>query len=199
MAHPPESAPVPLPDFRVLFESAPGLYLALATDLTVLAASNAYLRATMTRREEIIGRNLFDVIPDKPNGSAATATATQNLRTSFERVLRHRTTDTMPIQKYDIRRPASEGGAFEERFWSLVNSPVLNAAGEIAYILHHVEDVTEFVSLQQRGIEQEQRAEVLSAREEQMQGRLFLQTQQLLDANQKLRDANGELNRIRAE
>jgi hypothetical protein len=47
------------PDFRRLFESAPACHLVLAPDLTIVAASDAYLRATMTRRESILGRGLF--------------------------------------------------------------------------------------------------------------------------------------------
>ena len=58
--------------------------------------------------------------------------------------------DTMAVQKYDIRRPASEGGGFEERFWSSVNSPVLRPDGTLAYIIHRVEDVTEVVRLTRR-------------------------------------------------
>src|SRR5258705_76191 len=49
------------PDFRALFESAPGLDLVLAPDLTIVAVSDAYLDATMTRREAILGRGLFDI------------------------------------------------------------------------------------------------------------------------------------------
>ena len=37
------------PDFRALFESAPGLYLVLTPDLRIAAASDADLRATKTR------------------------------------------------------------------------------------------------------------------------------------------------------
>jgi PAS domain-containing protein len=52
-------APAPLvPDFRVLFESVPGLYLVLDPSLRIVAASDAYLRATLTRREEILGRDV---------------------------------------------------------------------------------------------------------------------------------------------
>ena len=47
------------PDFQALFESAPGLYLVLAPALTIVAVSDAYLKATMTKREEILGRRLF--------------------------------------------------------------------------------------------------------------------------------------------
>src|SRR6266545_4707243 len=43
------------PDFRALFESAPGLYLALTPDLRIVAMSDAYAAATMTKRDEILG------------------------------------------------------------------------------------------------------------------------------------------------
>ena len=49
----------------------------------------------------------------------------------------------MTVQKYDIRRPAESGGEFEERWWNLKNSPVFGPRGEVAYIIHAVEDVTE--------------------------------------------------------
>lgn len=57
---------LPTPDFKVLFQSAPGLYLVLTPDLTIVAASDAYLAATKTVREEIVGRKLFDVSPTTP-------------------------------------------------------------------------------------------------------------------------------------
>lgn len=106
------------PNFQSLFESAPGLYLVLTTDFTIVAASDAYLNATMTQREEIIGRGIFDVFPDNPDDPGATGV--RNLRASLERVLQNRTSDTMPLQKYDIRRPQADGGTFEERYWSPV-------------------------------------------------------------------------------
>jgi PAS domain-containing protein len=127
------------PDFRTLFESAPGSYLALTPALVIVAASDAYLQVTMTRREEILGRHLFNVFPDNPGD--ATATGVSNLRASLTRVLQHRVPDAMAVQRYDIRRPDTEGGEFEERYWSPINTPVFNPNGEIAYIIHRVEDV----------------------------------------------------------
>lgn len=134
-------------DFRVLFESAPGLYLVLLPDpaFTIVAVSAAYLSATMTKREEILGRGLFHVFPDNP--SDPSADGVRKLRASLERVRLHGVPDTMAIQKYDIRRPASKGGGFEERYWSPVNSPVLGEDKKCVYIIHCVEDVTEFVRL----------------------------------------------------
>jgi PAS domain-containing protein len=123
-------------DFRRLFESVPGLYLVLAADpdFTIVAVSDAYLRATMTRRDQILARGLFDVFPDNPDDPEATGA--RNLRASLGRVLLHRRPDTMAVQKYDIRRPESEGGGFEERHWSPVNSPVLDPlSGAVTHII----------------------------------------------------------------
>jgi signal transduction histidine kinase len=133
-------------DFQNLFESAPGAYLVLKPDLTIVAVTEAYLRATMTKREEILGRGLFDVFPDNPNDPHASGM--RNLSASLQRVLDSRATEVMPLQKYDIRRPDAEGGEFEERYWSPVNSPVFGPNGEVAYIIHRVEDLTELVRLQ---------------------------------------------------
>ena len=128
------------PDFKVLFESVPGLYMILSPDLVIVAASDAYLRATLTRREQVLGRGLFEVFPDNPDDPAADGVS--NLRASLERVLRHGIVDVMAIQKYDVRRPDGEG--FEEKFWSPINLPVFAADGAtVRYILHRVEDVTE--------------------------------------------------------
>ena len=121
---------VPSPDFRALFEWAPGLYLVLLPDLTIVAVSEAYLRATMTKREQILGRGIFEVFPDNPDDP--NADGAKNLRASLSRVVKTRAADTMPVQKYDIRRPESKGGGYEERHWSPVNSPV---SGRMASLL----------------------------------------------------------------
>ena len=141
------------PDYRALFEAAPGLFLVLSPDLTIVAVSDAYLAATMTTRHEILARGIFEVFPDNPDDP--TATGVSNLRASLDRVRSTLSPDAMAVQKYDIPRPAAEGGGFEERYWSPLNSPVVNADGRLAYIIHRVEDVTELVRLE--GVESGQR------------------------------------------
>ncbi len=185
------SPPVLAPDFRTLFESAPGLYLVLAPDLTIVAASNAYLAATMTRRDAILGRGLFEVFPDNPDDPGATGVA--NLRASVLRVLAHGKVDAMAVQKYDIRRPESEGGGFEERHWSPVNSPVLDEAGNIAYIIHRVEDVTDFVRLKQEGSDQHRVTEELRTRAGAMEAEIFRRAQEIQEVNAQLRTLQAEL------
>ncbi|VTR92186.1 histidine kinase : PAS domain S-box OS=Microvirga lotononidis GN=MicloDRAFT_00068440 PE=4 SV=1: PAS_9: PAS_4: PAS_4: PAS_9: PAS_3: PAS_9: HisKA: HATPase_c: Response_reg [Gemmata massiliana] len=188
------------PDFRLLFESAPGLYLVLLPDspkFTIAAVSEAYLRATMTERVAILGRGIFDVFPDNPDDPGATGV--RNLRASLERARDLRKPDAMAVQKYDVRRPADEGGAFEERYWSPVNSPVLGPDGRVAYIVHRVEDVTDFIYLRMRGIEHERRADDLIARGQRLEAEVFQRAQQIQEANRQLREANEELTRLKAE
>jgi PAS domain S-box-containing protein len=167
-------------DYRALFENAPGLYLVLTPDLTITAASNAYLRATLTVREQIMGRNLFEVFPDNPDDPAADGT--RNLRASLQRVLSGGRADTMAIQKYDIRRPESEGGGFEVRFWSPVNTPLLDAAGNVTHIIHRVEDVTEFVRLKSVQAEADRQTEALNQRIVEMEAEIFLRAKELAEA-----------------
>ncbi len=183
------------PDFRALFESAPGLYLVLTPDLTIVAASDAYLRATMTRREDIIGHGLFEVFPDNP--SDPTATGTRNLRASLERVRQDRVPDVMALQKYDVRRPASDGGEFEERYWSPTNSPMLSAVGDIDYIIHRVEDVSAFVGLHRYQREQEQVSQALRSQAERMEAENYQRAEEVAEANRQLQQTNRELARAR--
>jgi hypothetical protein len=192
-----EAAPAPQPDFRALFESAPGLYLVLTPDLKIAAVSDGYLQATMTQRPTILGRGIFEVLPDNPDDPHATGV--RNLGASLARVLRDKSPDAMAVQKYDIRRPEGEGGGFEERFWSPINSPVFGASGEVAFVMHRVEDVTEFVRLKQRCVEQDKLAQESRVRSEQMEAEIFLRSQELQESNRRLRQANEELGRMRAE
>ena len=178
------------PDFQTLFESAPGLYLVLTPALTIVAVSDAYLNATMTKREEILDRGLFEVFPDNPD--VPTATGVRNLRASLDRVLANRVPDAMDVQKYDIRRPESEGGGFEERYWSPVNSPILGADGKVDYIIHRVEDVTDFIRLKQEESEQRRITERLKTRVAEMEAEIFRKTQQIQIA-ERLRTRAAEM------
>lgn len=182
-------------DFKLLFESAPQMYLVMSPDLKILAASDSYLHATMTKRENILGRQLFDVFPDNP--ADASATGLRNLSASLDIVLKDGVAHTMALQKYDIRRAESEGGEFEERFWCPVNSPVFGKSGEIVYIIHRVEHVTEFVRLRHQKTEQKQQTEEFKERAEKMEMEIYLRAHEIQERTQQLEIANRELKAAR--
>src|SRR5450755_3125566 len=137
-----------VPDFRAIFDAVPGLYLVLRPDdpvFTIVTANKAYAQATLTDQNKIVGRGLFEVFPDNPHNPQASGV--RNLHASLRQVIESKAPHTMAAQKYDIRRPESEGGGFEERFWSPANFPVFGTDNEVAYIFHRAEDVTEFFRL----------------------------------------------------
>ncbi|UPT75663.1 MAG: ATP-binding protein [Elusimicrobiota bacterium] len=182
---------VPAPDFRLLFESTPELYLVLAPDFTIAAASDAYLVASMTRRKEIVGRDVFDVFPDNPDDPKADGVA--KLRASLERVLKTRRPEAMADQKYDVRRPGSEGGRFEERWWRPLNIPVLGEDGNVAWILHRVEDVTALARLEQKGRDQGRELDLRTAELEGKVAELDAARAELAEKNAALAAAYREL------
>ena len=175
-----------VPDFRALFQAVPGLYLVLTRDLLIVAASDAYLHATLTDRQEIMGRHLFEVFPDNPDDPDAAGV--RNLRASLDRVLQFRRPDAMAVQKYDIRRP---DGSFEERYWSPLNTPLLNQVGEVEWIIHRVEDVTEIVRLKSEGAERDS----LTKEQQRVINQLRTANEELANSQAALRESDARFRR----
>ena len=134
--------------FRRMFEASPTPFLVLATDaprFTILEVNDAYLAAVLRTREDLLGLGVFEAMPDNPKFDGADGVA--NLRASIERAIASKRPDTMPRQRYDIPHP---NGGFEERWWDPVNSPLLGADGRVEAIIHHVVDVTERQTAEER-------------------------------------------------
>lgn len=178
-------------DVRALFEGAPILCLVLTRDFIIVTATNAYLAQTMTVREQVVGKGLFEVFPDNPDEPEASGT--RNLRASLERALASGRPDTMAVQKYDIRRPESEGGGYEERYWSPCNYPLVGEGGDVRFLIHRVEDVTEFVKLKQRSLEASEVNESLRTRAGRMEAEIHARAAELQRANEALRAYKAEL------
>ena len=174
-------------EFKALFESAPGLYLVLLPDLTIVAVSDAYAKATMTVRDNIVGKDLFEVFPDNPGD--VDADGVLNLSASLSYVLQNREAHTMAVQKYDIRRP---DGSFEARYWSPLNKPVLDENGQVAYIIHRVEDVTEFIRLKEEEAARNKVNEGLNNRLHETEMEIFKRSAEIQEINKKLLDEIGE-------
>lgn len=127
-------------DFQKVIENVSSIYIILSTELDILYVNEALEKASMRKRKDILGRNLFEVFPDNPEDKSADGVS--NLSNSLHSVIKNKKQHTMAVQKYDIERP---DGTYEVRYWSPLNIPVLNSENELEYIIHRVEDVTEFV------------------------------------------------------
>jgi len=183
-------------NFCTLFEGAPDCYLVLDRNLNIVAVTDAYAGATMTKRSEILGKGMFEIFPDNPDDPAAEGV--RNLHASLLQVLKTNTADAMPVQKYDIRKPESEGGGVDARYWSPVNTPISDQNGNIQYIIHKVQDVTEFVRLKQQGVEQSRLNETLRERAVRMEAEIFSRANEVATSSAKLKAANEELEQLYA-
>lgn len=132
------------PDFRLLFEAAPYMLTVSTPELVIAAVSDTALAVTGKQRDEMVGRGFFEVFPEDPDDQDSSAAP---LRPALDRVLRLGVTSEMPILKYNIERPESDGGGFEERFWTVRHSPVFGPDGRVAYVITTSEDVTELAAL----------------------------------------------------
>jgi signal transduction histidine kinase/DNA-binding response OmpR family regulator len=136
------------PDFKALFTLSPNPYMLLDRELRFVAANEAYLRVTASRLEDLVGRYVFDVFPNDPadlNNRSA-----RLLHESFSRVLATRAPDTLAVISYRVPRQTPEGVAAEDRYWSATHTPILDEAGQVAFILQHTVDVTELHQLKQQ-------------------------------------------------
>ncbi|WP_069385781.1 SpoIIE family protein phosphatase [Cellulosimicrobium cellulans] len=127
-------------DFAAVFDALPTPYLVLDADLRIVAANRARELATGRVAAEVVGRHLFDAFPDDPDDPDARSTTL--LAQSLHRVLRTGRPDVMPVQRYNI--PAAEGG-FAQRWWTPVNTPVVDGTGRVELIVHRVHDVTDYM------------------------------------------------------
>ncbi|WP_276498720.1 PAS domain-containing protein [Pontibacter litorisediminis] len=145
------------PDFALVFRALPGLYLLLSPELKVLDATERYARTSNFDLEGTIGKHIMDTFPENPEKSDEPAKT--DLTASLSYVLAQKQPHTMPQVRYDV--PLA-GGGFERRYWTTTHTPILNANGELVYILQETRDVTETVLQEQLNEENKERLTLLT-------------------------------------
>ena len=115
------------------------------SQLIIVDVNEAYLKLTGTRREDLLGKTNFEAFPKT---SSINEQDFQALQEAFKKVVRDAVPSKMGIMRYDI--PIRNTPGFEERYWKPENFPVTDPHGNVEYIIHTVEDVTEDVLKQQR-------------------------------------------------
>jgi hypothetical protein len=181
-------------DYRAIFEQTSSPYLLLkpdAPDYTIIGVNEAYLKATMTTREKIIGKKMFQIFPDNP--SEQPASGVHNLRISLDTVVKNREADTMAVQKYDIRRP---NGIWEERWWNPINSPVFAPDGTMICIVHQVINVSRFFQLQKSKEAQEKLSEEAQLKTEMAKAEVYARGQEIQEANRRLQLYQDKVNSL---
>ncbi|KOG38599.1 PP2C family protein-serine/threonine phosphatase [Streptomyces resistomycificus] len=165
-------------DYRAVFQALPGMVALLTPELVYADVNEEFCRASGRKREQMVGRHLFEVFPDNPNDP--TATGMRNLEASMQRVLDTGERDGMALQRYDVEDP-TRAGHWQERYWSPCNAPVFGPDGNVVMLVHRVEEVTELIRA--RGGRTTGRTRVLEAE-------LYTRARELQDLNERLRLAH---------
>lgn len=132
-----QTSPLAAPDFAQLFQAMPSQYMVLDRELNYAEANPAYCASVERRREDILGRYVFEVFPPTGDGG-------RQIEESLRRVLVTGVAETLPLAAYPI---PMEGGGFRMKYWSCVHLPLFDEAGRVAYVVQNAVDVTELQHL----------------------------------------------------
>ncbi|WP_165903819.1 PAS domain-containing protein [Hymenobacter gummosus] len=132
----PDASPL---DYQHLFRALADNFLVIApdADATILDDTDSHAAVAMKSRAEVVGKPFFEAYPVADQNEADV------IRASHEHVRRHLEPHTMPLIRYDLERPAAQGGGLEERYWQATHYPILDEQGRLRYIVQRTQDVTE--------------------------------------------------------
>ncbi len=120
-------------DYRQLFDDLPMPYMILDTELRFVSANRAYLKATNSKLEDLIGQYIFDAFPDTPE-------RIELFRPAFERAARGET-NRVERECYILADEDAEGGK-REVWWTTHQFPLYDTEGNIIGMVQKAEDVT---------------------------------------------------------
>ena len=164
-------------DYRAFLNALPTACVLLDADLVVTQASAAFLSLTGRTREQVVGRPFLSSFPDRP-GAPGAVEARCSLEESARRALLTGSPDELEAVRYDIEEQAGSG-RFEERWWSVRNTPVPDGDGTPRLVLNSVEDVTLVVQARERQRRHQQREDELLARTERLESDLDVSAREL--------------------
>ncbi|MGY3212514.1 PAS domain-containing protein [Mucilaginibacter sp. HD30] len=169
-------------EFQAFFKNSPrSLVLkADAPRFSILAVSEAYLKQVHKRREELLGKGLFEVFP----GSQADPSEMGSVAQAFMEVICTKAIVLQPVFKYEIY--ITEINSYETHYWHNHHEPVFDNEGNVAFIINTTTNITDRVRLEQ-AVEEGQR------REQALSNDLALSNQELSAINEELAAINEEL------
>ncbi|MGW6544246.1 SpoIIE family protein phosphatase [Streptomyces massasporeus] len=169
-------------DFTAFFDAAPSPYLVLDTDLVVRYVNPACLRVTGRTRDELTGKLFFDALPESPGIRDDTE---RKLTATLHRLLDTGKPESVVLRRYDIPRP-DRPDECEERWWSVIHTPIRGPDGKVKWIIQQVADVTALVHSPRA----RQLSEELTEQAEGMAAELYARARELDRVNQELRRAH---------
>lgn len=135
-------------DHKKLFQSLANAYIVYGVDdpdFTILEENRAHAKIAMVKRDEIIGKPVFDVFPDVSEEYLKTGMSL--FKESVRKVIRTKQPDAMPNLKYDL---VDKTGAITQKIWSLVHYPIFDDENNVIAVCQETDDITDKISTQQK-------------------------------------------------
>ncbi|MBX5496514.1 MAG: PAS domain-containing protein [Bryobacteraceae bacterium] len=139
-----DAGTLPAADFEAFFEVAATPCIATLADdptFTIVAVNQAFLTVANRGRAELTGRGLFETLLNRPE----LLDVANKARQSLAHVLATLTSHMFRIEGRDLWKPA--GKLSEPDYWIVHISPILGKQGELKYLLHSLQDVSEVTRL----------------------------------------------------
>ena len=143
-------------NYKSFFEQVPVLKLVLNTDFTIVTASDFFLSTTNTTIADITGKHIFIAFPQNANGDDGE----NKVLESLNKVLINKITDTVTVEKYDLKKTDGAGKNYKLKYWKLTHAPIFDEANNIKYIVQVAEDFTENKNLAEK-LEDDKRTSLL--------------------------------------
>ena len=132
-------------DFSAIFDHTLSPVVVFDTTFKVVACNQAYEKMLNTKRSTIIGHYLTDVL------SSGNDQQDQDLIDSFNSVIASKQPVRIPFIRYDIpNATVVNDNKSDERYWAVVNTPILDEHGAVKYILNQPTDITELVQAREK-------------------------------------------------
>ncbi|MCW2508231.1 MAG: putative sensor protein [Modestobacter sp.] len=128
-------------DFERVFASLAAPHVVLSPELVVVAVNDAYCAVNRQARDGLVGRALVDSFVEQPDGPDLTGRG--DLMSSLQAVVVTGLPHAMPVQRYDVQDRVT--GAWLQRYWSIVNVPVLDDQGQVVLVVHRSQDISDSV------------------------------------------------------
>ncbi|KQS54295.1 histidine kinase [Brevundimonas sp. Leaf363] len=175
-------------ELATAFDASPNPYVLVTPDLRIAGMNQAYLDITHTRRDAIMGQPLFGAFTAGPSDTAPENV--RQVRDSLERARDTRQRDHLALVRFAIEVETPDGPVFEERYWSATHTPIIDANGEVIFVLQHTTDITELEHLRRNAARETSDVSELDAI---LSGAIIQRADQVQADNRRL---EGERNRL---
>lgn len=185
--------------YATVFKHSPiGCYLLSTTpEITILDVNDSFLHNVSLTREQMIGKELFEVFPDNPNDPEDTGI--KALGRSIALAVSTGQAQLMSVQRFPIKKTLANGETvFEERFWSASNTPIYDEEGHMVCIYHATIEITKQVRAE-AALRRSEREAVEAAKRAEAERHRLDAVLEAVPVGIAVADANGAIQLINAE